>query len=81
MSGKRSPSPKRGGHVTAVDVADAKVLINTINNAGASHSTDGFASAVKTIARLLAGKREEWIACALIRAERMYQLKARKDVT
>lgn len=60
---------------------DAELLVSVINNAGVLHTKEGLETATKTIASLLAGKREEWIACALIRAERMYQLKARKQPT
>lgn len=66
---ERTPSPKRR-HITATDRADAEHLRAILLEGPKQHIEP-------LLARFLADKREEWIACAMVRAERMYQLKAR----
>lgn len=64
------------GHVTAVDLQDAEMLLDTIEAlVGASGGPRKVAG--NTIARFLADKREEWLLCAMTRVEREFRVKRR----
>jgi LmbE family N-acetylglucosaminyl deacetylase len=72
---------RRKGHVCASDTADAEALLDAIE-AGhrAQFDEDVRPTMKRTIAKLLADKREEWLTLAMIRAERTFRIK-RKDGT
>ncbi len=71
----------RKGHVTATDNADAAMVLDVLESAMNAGIDPGVRTvAGNTIARLLADKREEWIACALLRVERTFRVKRTAEV-
>jgi hypothetical protein len=72
---EKSPSSRKRGHVTAVDLADAEMLIDVINASTVPHTPT--TTAKNTIARFLADKRDEWISVAMLSVERTFRVKRR----
>lgn len=68
-------------HVTATDKADADAILDVLEGHvyGASIEDGAREIAKVAIAKLLADKREEWIACAMVRVEREFKVTRRKD--
>jgi len=78
--GEATPERSRKGHVTAVDLADADMIVDVVNALATDPTGDWDRVAKNTIAKLLADKREEWIACAMVRVEREFKVTRRSLV-
>jgi hypothetical protein len=75
---EKSPSSRKRGHITAVDLADAEMLVDVVESLSDGLGTTRTQSR-NTIARFLADKREEWISVAMLRVEATFRVKRRDE--